>query len=113
MVYTAHVCGLPFSQYLRGAYLRPAIVLFLLTTAALGTKILFKPTSILTLVGTGGVLALIFAILCWFIAFDTTDRAMLHRILSLGSSPLVSTSEFLGHLRRTEHRPNRDRDKHA
>jgi O-antigen/teichoic acid export membrane protein len=80
MVYTAHVCGLPFSQYLRGAYLRPAIVLTLLTGAAVIVRILAKPSAMLALLW-GFVLGVLFIALCWWVGFDAADRRFVLEML--------------------------------
>lgn len=74
IVHAAHVCGVPVSLYLRAAYLRPGVVLVVLTGAAVSVRFFANPSSLIPLLGWGSGLGLLFAALCWWVGLDRPER---------------------------------------
>lgn len=81
--YTARVCAVPVSFYLREAYLRPVLVLVALAGAAVSIRLLTKPLSLLSLCGWGALLGLVFLVLCWWVGLDAKDKLALRKALGL------------------------------
>jgi len=84
IVHAARLCDIPVRDYVRQAYLRPTVVLALLTSAALGVRAFARPESVGALAIWGVALGVLFAILCWLIGFDRTDRGALRNLFALG-----------------------------
>jgi len=81
LVHTARVCSLPVLQYLRGAYLRPVIILILLTGAGVILRIVVKPSSVSTLLASGSAMGVLFASLCWWVGLDEVDRSFIREMV--------------------------------
>lgn len=82
VVHVAHVCGVSVSDYLREAYLRPGIILVMLTGVAVGVRFLANPSSLLALLGWGSLLILCFLGLCWGVGFTKAEKAVLRAMLA-------------------------------
>lgn len=81
IVHAARLCGVPVGHYLREAYLRPTVVLALLTGAAVSVRLLAKPSSLLPLLAWGSGLGLLFAALFWWVGLHKPERATLRGVL--------------------------------
>jgi O-antigen/teichoic acid export membrane protein len=80
IIHTAHVCGLPASQYLRKAYLRPAAVLAVFAGAAQLLRHIWPIMSLAGLIGTGALLLCVFLGLCWLVGLNVDDKAVLRQL---------------------------------
>lgn len=85
IVHAARLCGVPVCRYLREAYLRPTVVLVLLTGAAVTVRLFAKPSTLGALLGWGGLLGVLFAALCWWAGLNPDDRDSILNTVGLRS----------------------------
>ncbi len=81
VAHAARVCEIPIGLYLREGYLRPAVVLAVLTVAALNVRFLAKPSSLLSLLSWAVVLGVLFTLLCWSVGLNKLEKEMLRSLL--------------------------------
>jgi O-antigen/teichoic acid export membrane protein len=72
--HTAHACGLTAGRYLKESYLRPIIVMGLLTLAAVLIRVVVVPDNIWILAIQAGMIGLLWMALCWIVGLTRSDR---------------------------------------
>ncbi len=86
--HTAHACGLSTRQYLKESYARPIIVLGLLTLAAVLIRTVAISDKLWVLAAEGGMVVLLWLVLCWTIGLSRSDRQTFLMLWSKGLSKI-------------------------
>jgi O-antigen/teichoic acid export membrane protein len=89
-VYTARICGVRPSDYLRRSYALPCLVLLALSVAAYAWRATMAVHSILGLLGGVLFVLVCWLLLAWFIGLSAADRRQFRAIFLKGANALKS-----------------------
>ena len=73
-VYAARSCGLSVGAFFLKSYLRPLIVLVILTGVGVALRIHVDPSSLPVLAACAAIMSLLWLVLCVFVGFNQEDR---------------------------------------